>query len=59
MENSQVTLSTIGIHIGDVNTQNIPNIYVVGFASGHNSLVNAREKEGRYAVESKCFLKDF
>ena len=28
---------------------NIPNIYVVGDASGHISLVNVGELEGRYA----------
>ena len=50
MENAGVTLSKRGVHIGDIDTQtNIPNIYVVGDASGHISLVNVGELEGRYA----------
>ena len=57
MENAGVTLSKRGVHIGDLNTQtNVPNIYVVGDASGHISLVNVGELEGRYAVE-KIFAK--
>lgn len=52
MEKAGVTLSKRGVHIGDLNTQtNVSNIYVVGDASGHISLVNVGELEGRYAVE--------
>ena len=59
MENAGVTLSKRGVHIGDINTQtNIPNIYVVGDASGHISLVNVGELEGRYAVE-RMFSKKY
>jgi dihydrolipoamide dehydrogenase len=57
MEKAGVTKSKRGVHIGDLNTQtNVPNIYVVGDASGHISLVNVGELEGRYAVE-KIFSK--
>ena len=57
MEKAGVSLSKRGVHIGDLNTQtNIPNIYVVGDASGHISLVNVGELEGRYAVE-RIFAK--
>ena len=59
MENAGVTLSKRGVHIGDIDTQtNIPNIYVVGDASGHISLVNVGELEGRYAVE-RIFSKKY
>ena len=59
MENAGVSLSKRGVHIGDINTQtNVPNIYVVGDASGHISLVNVGELEGRYAVE-KMFSKTY
>ena len=52
LENVDVSLSKAGRHIGDDDTQtNIPNIYVVGDASGHIALVNIGELEGRYAVE--------
>ena len=52
MDKAGVTLSKRGVHIGDLNTQtNVSNIYVVGDASGHISLVNVGELEGRYAVE--------
>lgn len=58
MEKAGVSLSKRGVHIGDLNTQtNIPNIYVVGDASGHISLVNVGELEGRYAVE-RIFKKN-
>ena len=44
---------------GIIDTQtNIPNIYVVGDASGHISLVNVGELEGRYAVE-RIFSKKY
>jgi len=57
MEKAGVSKSKRGVHIGDLNTQtNVPNIYVVGDASGHISLVNVGELEGRYAVE-KIFSK--
>lgn len=52
MEKAGVSKSKRGVHIGDLNTQtNVSNIYVVGDASGHISLVNVGELEGRYAVE--------
>ena len=46
MENAGVTLSKRGVHIGDIDTQtNIPNIYVVGDASGHISCKCWRAKK--------------
>ncbi len=52
LKNAGVSLSERGVHIGDDDTQtNIPNIYVVGDASGHIALVNIGELEGRHAVE--------
>lgn len=52
MESAGVEMSKRGAHIGDVDTQtNVPNIYVVGDASGHIALVNVGESEGRHAVE--------
>ena len=52
MENAGVLMSKRGRHIGDDDTQtNVPNIYSVGDVSGHISLVNVGELEGRHAVE--------
>ena len=58
MENSGVKMSERGRHIGDDDTQtNISNIYVIGDVSGHISLVNVGELEGRHAIE-KIFMEE-
>lgn len=52
LEEAGVKLSANGAHIGDNDTQtNVPHIFTAGDVSGHISLVNVGELEGRHAVE--------
>lgn len=51
LENAGVKLAENGLFIGDDDTQtNVPHIYAAGDVSGHISLVNMGEIEGRHAV---------
>lgn len=52
LEKVGVRLSERSLHVEDDDTRtNVPNIFVVGDASGHISLVNVGEIEARHAVE--------
>lgn len=52
MEELGLKMGRMGRHIGDDDTQtNVPNVFAAGDVSGHISLVNVGEIEGRHAVE--------